>query len=161
MANDEAPKPSAPDPAAALNKAQAEFQRYTKRVQGQQGVPVYVMPYPQGADAGPLWAVPPSIAMLPHRHGGPGFPSAAGAGDGSLSQSLGATIRLGVEAINAALAGSARFLNGISDMAHGYGGSGHESCGCGCESCCEQSCCSQDCCDCCEPCCHPSVGSCC
>ena len=63
MADEQGAKPA--DPAAPLNKAQAEFEKYTKRVQGQQGgaMPVYMVPYPQGGNMGPGWAVPPSVTV--------------------------------------------------------------------------------------------------
>ena len=150
MADEQGAKP---DPAAALNKAQAEFEKYTKRVQAQQGgaVPVFMMPYPQGGNMGPGWAVPPSVAMLPRAPGGGGAAAA-----GSLTDSLGTSVRLSVDAINAALVGGVRLLSGIAGLAGGYDHAGE---GCGCESCCEQECCGQDCCGC--ECCRPGVGSCC
>jgi hypothetical protein len=174
MANDDVSKPPSADAAAApMNKAQAEFQRYMQRIHAQQpgGPPGFLMPVglTPGSDAMPAWAVPPSVAMLPHAPGAPGFlmpmPPAGGAGNGSLAGGLGSTFRLGVDLINAALAGGVRLLNGISGTAHGYGQQecGHE--GCGCEACrrgCgESDCCGYDCCGGCDECCRPSVGTCC
>ncbi|HEY2661453.1 MAG TPA: hypothetical protein VGI79_17170 [Caulobacteraceae bacterium] len=129
---------------AAPNKAQEEFAKYQRRMQAQPAGPI-----PGGvfyANAGPSWAVPPSIAMLPPYAGAPPPPTA-----GSLTEGLGASLRLGIDLINAALAGGVRILGGFADA---YG---HEDCGC--ESCCEPTCCEPDCCDC--DCCHPGVGNCC
>jgi len=174
MANDETPKPPSIDGAATpMNKAQAEFQRYMNRIHGQQqrGAPALMMPlgFPPSSDAMPAWAVPPSVAMLPHAPGSPGYfvaiPQAGGTGDGSLAGGLGSTFRLGVDLINAALAGGVRLLSGISGTAHGYGQQecGHEGCGCpACsQGCCGDECCGNDCCGGCDECCRPSVGTCC
>jgi len=162
MANDEAPKPAPADASAsAMNKAQAEFQRYMKRMQGQQpgGAPVFMMPvgFHPGGENIPGWAVPPSVAMMPQGPGASGFfaamPQGGAGGEGSLTHSLGSTIRLGVDVINAALAGSVRLLNGMSGMAYG-----HPEPGCGCNACSGGS--GTDCCGC-EECCNPGVGTCC
>lgn len=159
---DEAPKNAPSDAAATLNKAQAEFQRYVKRMRDQQPgtAPVFMMPYPQGA-AMPGWAVPPSVAMMSGY--GPAGPSGQMAGSGSLTHRLGTTLRLGVDVLNATLAGGARLLHGVSDIGYGYAGTAyhHEGCDCGCCDCCQDDCCGCDCCDCCETCCHPGVGNCC
>ena len=124
---------------AAPNKAQAEFDKYKTRMQG--GAPAGGSSHPEG----PSWAVPPSVTMLPR------FADGAASATGSLADSIGPTLRLGLDVINAALSGSARLLGGFSSA---YG---HEDCGC--ESCCEPSCCEPDCCGC--ECCHPGVGNCC
>jgi hypothetical protein len=135
----------------APNKAQAEFEKYMKRMQAQGGVPGFMMP---GGEGMPGWAVPPSVAMFPR--GGPGYfapiAPAGEMGTGSLTASLGSTLRLGVDVLNAALAGGVRFLNGVSDAAYGE----REHCDCGG---CNDDPCGSDCCDC--ECCHPSVGNCC
>jgi hypothetical protein len=131
------------------NKAQAEFQKYMKRMQAQGGIPGFMMP---GGEGAPGWAVPPSVAMLPG--GGGGYFAPIHHPEGSLTTRLGSTLRLGVDVLNAALAGGVRFLNGVSGAAYGeqdYGG----SCGCGCGD----DCCGCDCCGC--ECCQPGVGTCC
>jgi hypothetical protein len=153
-------------PAASLNRAQAEFQRYVTRMQTQQPAraPAFMMPMamPAGQDAMPGWAVPPSVAMLPFGGGSPGFspamPSEGATGDGSLTRRLGSTIRLGVDVVNLLLAGGVRLLGGMSDAAYGYGGQEHGHSCCGCD-CCGHDCCGYDCCGC--ECCRPSVGTCC
>jgi hypothetical protein len=131
----------------APNKAQAEFDKYKQRAQAQQ-VGVAGAPFPE---SGLSWAVPPSVAMMPRYVNGPGMMP-----PGSLVDSIGTSLRLGIDVINAALAGGVRMLGGFADAYR------HE--GCGCEkcrepSCCEESCCEPDCCGC--ECCHPGVGSCC
>ena len=166
--------------APTQNKAQTEFERYMKRMETQQpgSAPAFMMPFAvtPGNEGVPVWAVPPSVAMLPQGSGSPGFfaamPHGGTQGQSSLTSSLGATIRLGVDVINAALAGSVRLLNGISGAAYGYGepGYGHSNyahSGCGCHAscdCCGDDCCGDDCCgdDCCGcECCNPGVGTCC
>jgi hypothetical protein len=139
---------------ATQNKAQVEFQKYMKRMQAQGGIPGFMMP---GGEGAPGWAVPPSVAMLPR--GGPGYfapmSPAGGFGEGSLTHGLGSTLRLGVDVLNAALAGGVRFLNGMTGAA--YGEQDHAGCGCGCG--CGDSCSGSDCCGC--ECCEPGVGTCC
>ncbi len=160
-----------------LNKAQAEFQRYMKRMETQRlgsgGGFMMPLAISTGNEGAPVWAVPPSVAMLPHGSGGgPGFFAAIPSGDATgaslLTNSLGSTIRLGFDVINAALASSVRLLNGISGAAYGgYGEQGHMHSGCGCHSgcdcgghdCCSHDCCGYDCCGC--ECCNPGVGTCC
>jgi hypothetical protein len=153
---------------ASMNKAQAEYQRYLKRMQGQNqgGMQGYIA-VPAGNEGVPGWAVPPSVAMLTNGSGGyyAAMPQGGPHGQGSLTDSLGSTIRLGVDVINAALAGGVRLLNGISGAAYGHREHGHgrQGCGCGCNSCgddcCGSDCCGSDCCGC--ECCQPGVGSCC
>jgi hypothetical protein len=153
---------------ASMNKAQAEYQHYLKRMQGhnQGGMQGYIA-VPAGNEGVPGWAIPPSVAMLPNGSAGyyAAMPQGGSHGQGSLTHSLGSTIRLGVDVVNAALAGGVRLLNGISGAAYGYGeqGHGHQGCGCGCNSCgddcCGDDCCGHDCCGC--ECCQPGVGSCC
>jgi hypothetical protein len=163
--------PSAEGSAAAtLNRAQAEYQRYMKRMETQRpgSGPAFMMPFAvtPGNEGMPLWAVPPSVAMLPHGTSSPGLfapmPHGGTPEQSSLTTNLGATIRLGVDLINAALAGSVRLLSGISGVAYGYGeaGYGQSNCGhpaCGCHASCD--CCCDDCCAC--ECCNPGVGTCC
>lgn len=143
---DETPKtantPSSSGAAAALNKAQAEFDKYTRRVQAQRAGMVSAL----GA---PGWAMPPSVTMLPRHPGGGG----GAAAPGSLTATLGDSLRLGLDVLNAGLAGGVRLLNGIA----GLTGTDHE--GCGCKSCCPPDCCEPDCCGC--ECCNPGVGTCC
>jgi hypothetical protein len=176
MAKDKVPKNPQTPPAAATDaskdgsktKAQIEFQRYMNRMQSQPsgGAPASAMPsgIPPGGQGMPGWAVPPSVAMLPNSPGSAGFfvPMAPGGipGVGSLTHQLGSTFRLGVDVINAALAGGVRLLNGIASRTQGYGEQG-----CGCEACsggcCDSECCGNDCCGGCESCCRPGVGTCC
>jgi hypothetical protein len=144
---------------ATQNKAQAEFQKYIRRMQAQGGIPGFIMP---GGEGAPGWAIPPSVAMFPR--GGAGYfapmASGGGFGGGSLT-SIGSTLRLGVDVLNAALAGGVRFLNGVSGAAYGeqdYAGGGCGR-GCGCGGGCGDSCCGSDCCGC--ECCQPGVGNCC
>jgi hypothetical protein len=116
---DETPKPDGDTPKEP-NKAQAEFQKYMKRMQAQGGIPGFMMP-----GGGPGWAVPPSLTMMP----GGGYFAAAPQGhhpEGSLTTRLGSTLRLGVDVLNAALAGGVRFLNGVSGAAYGEYGHEHE-----------------------------------
>jgi len=155
---------------ASLNKAQIEYQHYLNRMKGQQpgSVPAFMVPMavPAGSEAMPGWAVPPSVAMLAHASGSPGFfaavPHGGAPGQSTLTSGLGSTFRLGVDVINAALAGSVRLLNGISGGAYGYGEPGYGHHGCGCHAsfdCCGDDCCGDDCCGC--ECCRPGVGTCC
>jgi hypothetical protein len=171
MANEEAPKAPPPGAEGSLNRAQTEFQRHVKRQQAQPpgGAPAFMMPvgFFPGGEAMPGWAVPPSVATLPHAPGTAGFfvPMMPGgmSAQGSLIQQLGSTIHLGVDVINAALASGIRLLNGIAGAARGEYECGQE--GCGCEACRGSrggcGCCGSDCCGACESCCGPSVGTCC
>ncbi|WP_421994983.1 hypothetical protein [Reyranella sp.] len=155
---------------ASPNKAQAEFEKYTRRRQAQAastgpsarvvGPEVAAGTFPA---SGLTWAAPPGVGMVPVYVAGPppgpgdagGPGSAAGPG---LTDSIGTTVRLGVDLLNAALFNTAKILGGFTGS-YGYDahdGRGH---GCGCESCCEPSCCQPDCCGC--ECCNPGVGSCC
>ena len=150
-------------PPAAPNKAQAEFDRYSQRRQAQQAAAgpggaagPFGGPFPDG---GLTWAAPFGLGMAPVYVAGPP-PGPGGGGDGSLTQGIGTTVRLGVDLLNAALVSGIKVLGGF---AGGYGQGQHEGCGCGggcgCEGCCEPSCCQPDCCGC--DCCHPGVGTCC
>jgi hypothetical protein len=157
------PAQSAPQGSA---RAQAEFQHYKARLAAGQGAPgaggnpAYAVPLgfvPPGG-AMPGWALPPSLTVLPQAAGMGGFgPAMLPAGPmvaGSLAERIGSSLRLGLDVVNAVLAGSARVLDGM------YGGYGYPEAGCGCGSCCESCCCS-DCCGCGGCGCTPSVGCCC
>jgi hypothetical protein len=150
-------KDAKPDDAAP-NKAQAEFEKYMKRMQAQGGVPGFMMP---SGEVVPGWAVPPSVAMMTGSAGG--FTQPASSAGSALGDTLGSTLRLGVDVINAMLAGSVRFLEGVSGAAYGGSGYSADGCGCGggcgCNDCCGASCCGTSCCEC--DCCQPSVGTCC
>ena len=168
---------------ATPNKAQAEFDKYTKRREAQATASTGLSPTPPSAAAGfgpqtaagPFpgsgltWAVPLGVGTAPVYFGGPppgpggpGPGGAAGLGGavGGLTEGIGTTLRLGVDLLNAALFNSAKILGGFTGT-YGYGhhDDGGCGCGCGCESCCEPSCCQPDCCGC--ECCNPGVGSCC
>jgi hypothetical protein len=154
---------STPPAAAApgVTKAQAEFQRYKSRLAAEQatagagGNPLYAVPVGFGGGM-PAWGIPPSLTMLPHPPGVSGFgpamiaPSAMAAG--SLADRIGSSLRLGLDVVNAVLAGSARILDGM------YGRYEYDEMRCGYGSCC--SCCESCCNECCS-CCSPSVGRCC
>lgn len=157
--------------AAGPNKAQAEFDKYAQRRRAQAAETGADAPAAAGffPGEGLTWAVPLGVGMAPAFPSGPASgqgpgsgPGGGGPGDsaGGLTESIGTTVRLGVDLLNAALAGSVKILGGFSGA---YGHGGHKGCGCGsgyvCESCCEPSCCEPDCCGC-ESC-HPGVGSCC
>lgn len=156
--------------AAGPNKAQAEFDKYAQRRREQAAEPGAGAPAAAGffPAEGLTWAVPLGVGMAPAfpsaPAAGPGGPGsgAAGLGDtvGGLTESIGTTVRLGVDLLNAALSGGVKILGGFTGA---YGHGHHDGCGCGsghvCESCCEPSCCEPDCCAC--ECCHPGVGSCC
>jgi hypothetical protein len=130
-------------------------------IRGYQAV-AYPAGFPQDGGIVAGWALPPSVTMLPQSSAPAGvYTSAPSAG--SLTDQLGSTLRLGVDAINAVLVGGIRVLTGFS----AYGGdecSCHRTGGCSCCSCCDpcQTECGYDCC--CEfgeVCCQPSVGRCC
>jgi hypothetical protein len=108
----------------------------------------------------PGWGMPPSMGALPTYP--PGYPYAQPGPQrphpmGSLTERLGATIRLGVDLLNAALASGASALGG--GMAPHSGGQcgGHGS-GCGCE---RSDRCGYDCCEVmADECCRPGVHGC-
>ena len=177
--------------AGTKTKAQIEFEKYKARVGAPgaaagtmrgafargAGFPAGPASFPGAGPGGfagglPGWALPPSIAALPPGPGGAFFgPGAPGPGfpGGSVGDRLGETLRLGLDVLNAGLAGSVRLLGGLSGIASGLGTAawpGHGgSCGCGggceCDSCATP--CGYDCC--CalgaDRCCRSSVGSCC
>jgi hypothetical protein len=156
------------------SKAAAEFQRFKAARAAAAAASEGATAPPTGpASAGspppmnalPPWAMPPSFslsqppqgwAMLPQ----PGVVQPAPLAVGPLGDRLGSTLRLGIDVINMALAGSLRLLGGM-----GYGGQEHDCgghSGCGGHSCAEH-CGGYDCC--CifehDHCCTPSVGNCC
>ena len=164
MATSRKPRRPAPAPAKAggdqpaaapLSKAAAEFHRF-KAARAAAASDAASPPAPGPADvptmgALPPWAVPPSFA-LPQ----PGVVQPAPLAVGPLGQRLGSTLRLGIDVINMALAGSLRLLGGMGYGGYGcepgYGGGCHGGCGCMTDCCCvfEQ-----------DGCCTPSVGNCC
>ena len=135
-------------------KAQAAFDRHRAAGMwpghhaGGTGHPV-VSPYPY---AMPGWTFPPASGMMPHppvpQYSVPGQADmTAGAGK-SLFESIGNLIWLGVNALNAGLAGGAQVVEGFSGHGSYSCGSHHQS------SCCSQS---HDCC--CG--CHEDTACCC
>ena len=131
MARTTTTKPAAP------NKAQAEFDKYTKRRRAQATASTGSSPMPPSAaaaagpqaTAGPFpgsgltWAVPLGVGTAPVYFGGPppvpGGPGPGGAGGpggavGGLSEGIGTTLRLGVDLLNAALFNSAKILGGFT-----------------------------------------------
>lgn len=147
------PDKATPDKAPP-NKAQAEFDRYARRREAQAAGAFRHFP-----DDGLSWNVPLGVGMAPIRLGGPEVGEAVHDVEraaGGLAESLGTTVRLGVDLLNAALFNSVKILGGFTGA---YGA--QQECGCDscCDSCCEPDCCAPDCCGC--DCCHPGVGSCC
>lgn len=154
--------------AAGPNKAQVEFDKYAQRRREQAATGPEVAAAGLFPGEGLTWAVPLGVGMAPAFPSGPApgpgrpGPGDAGLGDafGGLTESIGTTVRLGVDLLNAALSSGVKILGGFTGA---YGHGHYEDCGCGsgyvCESCCEPSCCEPDCCGC--ECCHPGVGSCC
>ena len=164
-----------------FNKLRAEFEKYRDRVAS--AAPVGAMPgFTQGAGlppgAIPVWTFPPTAQPA-------GAPFGATVPGGTpqtaemVADRLGTTLRLGLDALTAGLAGAVRVLGNLSDVGYGLGGAVRQGpggygcygygCGCGCRCGCGCGCGSRaDCCgsDCCsilgaDPCCHPGVGSCC
>lgn len=141
----------------------------------------YVAP-PPGAGHG--WPLPPSVVQMgpPPGLGGPSFPGGAAPGLQAAADTvggrLGSTLGLGVDVLNAVLAGSIGLLQrfsagyGYASPAGGCGCGGSCGCGgghgggCGCGGGCGDPCmtgCGYDCCCAvgCDTCCNPSVGNCC
>jgi hypothetical protein len=142
-------------------------------------------PFPPVAGM-PSWAFPPSLAALPGVGGffASGAPGTSPPGS-SIGDRLGTTLRLGIDVLNASLAGSVRLMSGLYGAASSFGGAwpgasagygyacgcgGAGGCGCGCsgggggcgrcDPC--RTCCGYDCCAILgDPCCKPGVGSCC
>ena len=147
---------------AAPNKAQAEFDKYTKRRQAQATTSTGSSPMPPSAaaaagpqaTAGPFpgsgltWAVPLGVGTAPVYFGGPppgpGAPGPGGAAGlggavGGLTEGIGTTLRLGVDLLNAALFNSAKiYAPSAAPMAMATTTMGDNGRGCGCESCCER-----------------------
>ncbi len=157
----------------AESKAAAEFRRFkearaaTPATEGDDAAPsVPAAGSPPPMMALPPWAMPPSFSLPqpPQGWGGmlpqPGTVQPAPLAVGPLGDRLGSTLRLGIDVINMALAGSLRLLGGMGYSGHepGYG----DHCGCGGHPFAEHhggySCC-------CvfehDDCCTPSVGNCC
>ena len=153
---------------ATPNKAQAEFEKYTRRRQAQAAStgPTARVVGPEVAAgtlpaSGLTWAAAPGVGMPVYVGGPPPGPDSGGgsaAAAGGLTESIGTTLRIGVDLLNAALFNSAKILGGFTGS-YGYDRHDDRGCGCGCESCCEPSCCQPDCCGCDS--CNPGVGSCC
>jgi hypothetical protein len=157
------------------SKATAEFQRFKAARAAAAAAPEGgTTPSASPAGAGspppmtalPRWAMPPSFslpqppqgwAMLPQ----PGVVQPAPLAVGPLGDRLGSTLRLGIDVINMALAGSLRLLGGMGYGSQEHGCGGHY--GCGGHSCAAEHCGGYDCC--CvfehDHCCTPSVGNCC
>jgi hypothetical protein len=136
---------------SAPNKAQAEFDKYARRRDAQAAG---FGPFPGD---GLSWNVPLGVGMAPADLDGPRLGGAVRdieKAAGGVAESLGTTVRLGVDLLNAALFSGVKILGGFTGA---YGGQYEH--GCGCESCCEPECCEPDCCGC--GCCRPGVGSCC
>jgi hypothetical protein len=191
---------SEPKKKAAPTKAQTEMDRYRARQAGGGTPPspfgagpvqwAFMAP-PQGA-GGQGWPLPPS--MMPMQGGAPmpgGYPGMfppglqGGAADGGVTGRLGSTLGLGVDAVNALLAGSIAMLQRMSagygygpgyapqggyGYGYGYAYGGHQGCGCGhgghhgcgCHDPCMTECGYDCCCSMgCGTCCNPGVGSCC
>ena len=113
------------------------------------------------------WPSPPSFSLpqmpMPQNWAGmlpqPGVVQPAPLAVGPLGDRLGSTLRLGIDVINMALAGSLRLLGGAGWQGYGQCHERHSGCHGGCGGGCGNY-------DCCcvfehEGCCHPSVGTCC
>jgi len=152
------PEP-APEPATETSQAQDEFAQYKLRMEQAGASAGAPFASPLSASAVPAWSLQrPAAGPGPDGHGpAPSGTSAARAG-GSIVDGVGTTIRLGVEALNAALSSGLQMLNGVGDAV----GWGQESCDC--EECNPGGPVAYDCCSvmgCGGGCCEPSVGSCC
>lgn len=140
--------PATPAPASGAAAAQEAFGKYKARLAGG----------PVAMPVMPGWGMPPSMGALP---GYPlGYPYAASGPErphpmGSLTERLGATIRLGVDLLNAVLARGATGLGGGMAAHPGASWGGH---GCGCE---HGDRCGYDCCEVMgNGCCRPGVHGC-
>lgn len=99
------------------------------------------------------WGIPPSMTIPPV---GYPYPTSGMGGMhpmGSLAERLGATVRHGVDLLNAALASGTSALTGLSNPpgAMGYGCGGGCGGGCGCGYGCGYDCCEAVGCGCCRP----------
>jgi hypothetical protein len=167
MPNPKKPRPTTPAPSATTteSKAAAEFRRF-KAASAAAAPGASALPTAPAANAAPapmpglppFFSLPGSAqgwAMLPQ----PGMVQPAPLAMGPIGDRLGSTLRLGIDVLNMALAGSLRMLGSM-----GYGG---QEQGCGCQCGCggpsrQGSCCGNDCgCGYEQDCCTPSVGSCC
>jgi len=191
MADDNTPKESKPEgrsrTTSARTKAQVEFDRYKARMGAQAraaGAGGFGRPPAFSIQGASIGGWPGEAAFPGPAVGGPWgaptpWPAAYGSGPvppqlgpGTLTDRLRTTLRLGVDVVNASLAGSLRVMGGLTDItawawsdpSRGYRGHHGSHCGCGCgsSSCgCHGSC---GCCDCCtvlsDPCCSPGVSSC-
>jgi hypothetical protein len=105
-------------------KAPAELERGTARAGSPQpvmGAATGTMSAPFAQQAGgatAAWAFPPSVTALPQAPGGaafqPGITQAGAVSAGSLSETLGSTLRLGVDVVNAGLVGVLNVLGGLA-----------------------------------------------
>jgi hypothetical protein len=117
------PDPAPTPPASPATPAQEAFGKYKARLAGG----------PMAFPAMTGWGMPPSMGALP------GYPMPAQGPSGphplgSLTERLGATVRLGLDLLNATLASGANALGGgmMPSPSGPWGGHGH---GCGCDSC--------------------------
>ncbi len=177
---------TAPKPAPQKTAAQAEFDRHKARAAAAQPAPnagpgigfqAYNMP-PQTSMGAAPWGMqatvvpwPPTPTMTAPMAGQ--YPQQGGAPmqPGSMGDRLGSTLRLGLDLLNAGLAGGVRALGGLTELSQSVGGwaygGHHPQGGHHCHG--ECNCCHSyyDCCDVmnhhhgCGCGCEPSVGSCC
>lgn len=158
-----------PEPFPEVNKAKAAFEEYKKRTaasadkmwskdvkfkQPLTGQPLMqpFMNMPQ-----PPFAAPSGSMSQPFLYNSQAPYIPAGLSGAPLFNSIGSMLRLGVDFINASLAGGLQLMEGFSG--------GGDCCGSsytGCSCCSEPVCCCGDA-SCCEPCscCNPSVHNCC
>lgn len=163
-AADSSPFPGMPDAAKAMGLPPSAGP----------GQPSFAIPMPPGAGMPPPFWVPPGPGLPP-----PGAGPMPGdtAGGAEFMHSLGSLLRLGIDALNMALAGGNQFLQGLSGVGYhpaawpgaaphgscpGHHGHGHHCCGghdhhntyhdSHCHSCCDV---------CGESCCNPGVHNCC
>lgn len=166
-----------------FNKLRAEFEKYRNRVAS--AAPMGAMPgFTQGAGlppgAIPVWTFPPTAQPAGAPFGAT-VPGGTPATAEMVADRLGTTLRLGLDALTAGLAGAVRVLGNLSDIGYGLGAAAHQGWGgygghgyghghgCGCEYGCgcghssRTDCCGYDCCSIlgADPCCRPGVGSCC
>lgn len=193
MADDKPEKTATQQPESArrvkrTSSAQAEFDRYKARMTARAGQTAGPgMGAPAGFAAAPAFsigggspagyaagmgAMPAVMVGSPWSagplYGAPGFSygpmhAPPPLPENSLTERLRYTLRLGVDVVNATLAGGLRVLGGISGAAMWGGESvwrhgGHGGCGCGCAH--GSTCGCSDCCTTCDPCCHSGVSSC-
>jgi hypothetical protein len=155
-------EPPAAEPTPEASKAQAEFARYKDRVSQPAGEATGAgAPFasPVAMSAIPAWSLqrpPIASAHGGHRQAPPSARAPSGGDYASIIGGVGTTIRLGVEALNAALSSGISMLSGVAEPA----GWGQDRCGC--DVCIASS--GYDCCSalgCGSACCEPSVGTCC